>query len=136
MAELMKRPNATSMLHAVFLVWALIGTPAVFADTFRDPTRPPVSAEPMREGPLSGTDSGPVLQSVILSQGRMMAIISGQTVKLGEKFGDARLIKISESEAVLRTDSSSQTLKLFPGIEKRLMANRASIKPGNRAQPR
>lgn len=136
MAELMKRPNVTSILHGAFLVWTLIVTPAVLADTLRDPTRPSASAGPMREGLLSGTDSGPVLQSVILSQGRMIAIISGQTVKLGEKFGDARLIKISESEAVLRTDSGSQTLKLFPGIEKRLTANRASIKPDSRAQPR
>ncbi len=136
MAEFMKGPIATSMLHGVILAWTLIGTPAVFADALRDPTRPPVSAEPMREGPLSGTDSEPVLQSVILSQGRMMAIINGQTVKLGEKFGDARLIKISESEVVLRTDSGSQTLKLFPDIGKRLTANRAGIKPDSRAQPR
>jgi len=136
MAEFMKVPKTASMLHGAFLAWTLIGTPAVFADTLRDPTRPPASTESMREGPLSGTDSGPVLQSVILSQGRMMAIISGQAVKLGEKFGEARLIKISESEVVLRTDGGSQTLKLFPDIGKRLTANRAGIKPDSRAQPR
>jgi MSHA biogenesis protein MshK len=41
-------------------------------------------------------------------------------VNLGEKFGDARVVKISESEVVLRNGSNLQTLKLFPGLEKQL----------------
>lgn len=61
----------------------------------------------------------PVLQSVLLSATRKAAIISGQTVMLGEKFGTARLVKLTPSEAVLRTGDSLQVLKLFPDVEKK-----------------
>jgi hypothetical protein len=34
--------------------------------------------------------------------------------------GDARVVKISESEVVLKSGSEIKTLKLFPGVEKRV----------------
>lgn len=91
------------------------------ADVLPDPTRPPdafggaaaVGMEQMAPLPL------PVLQSVLLSATRKAAIISGQTVMLGEKFGMARLVKLAPSEAVLRTGDSLQVLKLFPDVEKK-----------------
>lgn len=61
----------------------------------------------------------PVLQSIMLSATRKAAIISGQTVVLGEKFGEARLVKLTQSEAVLRTEEGLQVLKLFPDVDKK-----------------
>jgi len=61
----------------------------------------------------------PVLQSIILSATRKAAMISGQTVILGEKFGEARLVNLTPSEAVLRTGEGLQVLKLFPDVEKK-----------------
>ncbi len=63
--------------------------------------------------------TGPVLQSVLISRGRKVAVISGQAVQVGDSVGDARVARISEGEAVLIRDGQSQTLKLFPGLEKR-----------------
>jgi MSHA biogenesis protein MshK len=82
-----------------------------------DPTRPPDS---FRNGQGTITQQatvGPVLQSVLVAPGRKVAIISGQAVSLGEKFGDARVIKITESEVALSGSNGVQTLKLFPGVE-------------------
>lgn len=87
------------------------------AEMLRDPTRPPA----MLYAPdgVAEIESGPVLQSVLISSGRRTAVISGQSVKVGDKVGDARVIRIKETEVVLKAGSSLQTLKLFPDVEKR-----------------
>lgn len=90
-------------------------------ESLPDPTRPP---DVIMGNQGVGEDDGivpppvPVLQSVLLSATRKVAIISGQSVPLGGKFGEARLIKLTSSEAVLRKDGELQVLKLFPDVEK------------------
>ena len=88
------------------------------AQALSDPTRPPANF-----GGAADTDAdaggGTVLQSVIISPTNKAAIISGVMVKLGEKYGDAVLVKVAENEVVLKTGATSQTLKLLPGVEKR-----------------
>jgi MSHA biogenesis protein MshK len=94
------------------------------AQTLPDPTRPPVlpgaNAEPPAGGPV-----GPELQSVLISPTRRVAIINGQSVKLGGKFGESQVVKISEGEVVLRTGQDVQVLKLFPDVQKRVSSGRA-----------
>lgn len=99
-----------------------------FAESFVDPTRPPASLGVVESGAVTSEVKGPVLQSVLISKGRKMAVISGKTVRLGEKFGDARLVRITESEAVLKSGKDVQTLKLLPEIEKRLVNSRHRAK--------
>ena len=118
-----------------FLLLMLAAASAGFAESLSDPTRPPASLGLVQDG-VSAASSGPILQSVLISPGRRVAIISGQTVRLGEKFGEARVVRITESEVLLRSGTGVQTLKLFPGIEKRLTSGRASTKPDSRGQPR
>jgi hypothetical protein len=55
----------------------------------------------------------------MISPTQKSAIISGAMVKLGAKYGDAVLIKVAESEVVLKSVDGSQVLKLYPGVEKR-----------------
>ncbi|RJG07982.1 MSHA biogenesis protein MshK [Noviherbaspirillum cavernae] len=95
-----------------------------------DPTRPPGALD----SAYGAVDAGPVLQSVLIGPGRAEAIISGRTVRLGEQFGDARVIKITDAEVVLRNGSEVQTLKLFPSIEKLPASSRVSNKPALRGQ--
>lgn len=94
---------------------------AAQAESLPDPTRPPsvASAGSFPAGPVAA-HGGPTLQSVIISPTRRAAIIDGETVELGGGHGDAKLVKVSESEVVLKTAEGLQTLKLFPGVEKRL----------------
>lgn len=98
------------------------------AQNLADPTRPPATTEATPERSAASV-AGPVLQSVLISPSRKMAIINGQSVNLGEKFGEARLVKISESEVVLRNGQEVQILKLFPNVQKSLNPGRASAKP-------
>ncbi len=98
---------------------------AVAADNWRDPTTPPASfGTAPSQGSGYAAASGPMLQSVMISPGRRVAVISGQAVALGGKYGDAQVVRITESEVVLQNGSGLQTIRLFPGVEKK-MSSRA-----------
>lgn len=103
-------------------------------DNFSDPTRPPASIGKAEQGNVTPEVAGIVLQSVLISSGRRVAVISGQNVKLGEKFGDARVVKITESEVVLKNGKDTQILKLFPDIEKRRVSTKSRAKRDSRRQ--
>lgn len=83
-----------------------------------DPTRPPAQVA-FPGAVVSSAAAGPVLQSVLIAPTRKSAIISGERVELGEKYGDARLTQLSEAQAVLEGPQGRTVLKLVPRIEKR-----------------
>ena len=83
------------------------------AEDLPDPTRPPAGFGQFQ---ADAVPSGPVLQSILISPSRRIAIISGKTVKTGDKFGDAQVLAINESELVLKTGKSQQVLKLYPSL--------------------
>ena len=86
------------------------------AQTLSDPTRPPTG---YRSGGVRSAESQPLrLESVLISEDRRSAIISGEQVALGEKIGRARLVEVSESEVVLLVGGVRRTLKLFPKVHK------------------
>ncbi len=90
------------------------------AQALLDPTQPPASLNsPVQSLTATQTASnGPMLQSVLISPTRAVAVISGETVRVGDKFGDAQVVDITEGKVVLRNGEQLQILKLFPGIEK------------------
>ena len=92
-----------------------------------DPMRPP-SGFGVGEADVETADAGGgmTLQSVMISPAGRAAIISGVMVRLGEKYGDAVLVKVAESEVVLKSGSDSQVLKLYPGVDKRVAAQAAA----------
>lgn len=100
-----------------------------------DPTRPPAGV--VGDQPV-GEVSGPVLQSVIIpKKGKPVAIIGGQQVVLGGLYGESRLIKLSEREAVLEGPGGIEHLTLTPGIEKTtsVMKKPAARDTQNRGKP-
>ncbi|MBC3807572.1 MSHA biogenesis protein MshK [Undibacterium seohonense] len=97
---------------------------SVFAQNLPDPTRPPVSLLQSDAGVVVPT--GPILQSILISPQRKIAIIDGQTVKLNGKVGNQTLVNISETEVVLKSGKQLQTLSLHPDLIKK--KNRASAK--------
>lgn len=94
---------------ALLLVFAL----PCLAGNLPDPTRPAGEAAAGDE-----VSAGPVLQSVLISPGRRSAIISGERVTVGSRYGDAKVVRITESEVVLKSGNEVQTLKLFPAVGK------------------
>ena len=115
--------------RAGLLVCACLAMPAEAMERIADPTRPPTASDNAQDVAM------PVLQSVLIAPGRSEAIISGRLVRVGDQFGDGRVVKIVETEVVIRSGNESQTLKLFPSIEKRPAALRSvAAKPGSRGQ--
>ena len=110
MAHRLKRLVASPLL-------LLVGATAFAQADLADPTRPPAGL--VAEATSSEAVTGPVLQSVLIPRkGRAMAVIGGQPVRLGEMYGESRLIKLSEREAVLEGPGGVERLMLTPGVEK------------------
>jgi MSHA biogenesis protein MshK len=81
----------------------------------QDPTRPPPSLWRPQGALEEPVPSGPQLQSVMLSPSRRSAIISGQLVNRGGRYGDAVLEEVAQDHVVLRRGARTEVLKLYPG---------------------
>lgn len=104
-------------------------------DSLPDPTRPPaILAEPAPADEAKSEKAAPAgLQTVIMRKGeKPLAVINGQTVQLGAMVGEARLVKLSESEAVLQGPNGLEALHLTPGVERKavVLPHEATVKPG------
>ena len=106
-----KRVAGALIVVAIVTAWPLAGRSQVL----NDPTRPPPGVY-SNEAAGSAVASAPVLQSVMISPTERSAIIAGKTVKVGGTYGDARIIKISEGEVVLRSASGTETLRMYPDV--------------------
>ena len=88
----------------------------VQAQALDDPTRPPAALwAPASAAPVAPAQ--PRLQSVLISTqpgGRRLAVIDGQTVKVGSKVGDAVVTEIHDTAVLLRRGKSLETFKLYP----------------------
>ncbi len=113
--------NALRAVLLFCLAWMAPG--AVLAQSGNDPTRPPAGFDAgVADGGAADSAGGMMLQSVMISPTGRAAIINGVVVRQGEKYGDAVLVRVAESEVVLKSGSESQVLKLYPGVEKRAAA--------------
>jgi MSHA biogenesis protein MshK len=77
-----------------------------------DPTRPPASIV-APESVKSDLNQSVGLQSILIGKTRRAAIIDGQTVELGGRIGEARLVEVNEGSVVLKTAQGRQVLTLF-----------------------
>jgi MSHA biogenesis protein MshK len=109
--------SATAKLGLLFAGMLSAAAMPAGAQGLADPTRPPAGL--VASDAYGEANGGPVLQSVMISPGRKAALISGQVVVLGGKYGSARLVRLTESEAVLRDGSETTVLRLYPLVDKR-----------------
>ena len=101
------------MTLALGLAGLLAGLPAA-AQTLADPTRPPAALDASRP---DGADGLPRLQSVLISPragGRHVAVIDGETVRLGGSFRGARVARMTENQVELVRGRERQVLRLDP----------------------
>jgi MSHA biogenesis protein MshK len=102
----------------------------VQAQALADPTRPPAMLARIPAGArAAATPAAPVLQSVLIARqagGRQIAVIDGETVRLGGSFRGAVLVRMTETEVELQRGRERQVLKLFaatgskagPGVQR------------------
>jgi len=118
----MNNPALRSSLRTTAACAFLVLAPVAYAQALSDPTQPPAATDAVSAP--GGAQSSPQLsrlQSVLIAPGRRIAIIDGVTVPLGGKLGDATLVRLSETEAVLRKGGETEVLKLLPGIERKFV---------------
>jgi MSHA biogenesis protein MshK len=93
---------------------------AVHAQGLPDPTRPPAS---LQRGAAAGAGATaplanlPQLQSILIGRepgGRHVAVIDGQTLRLGEHYKGAVLTRVTDTEVELRQGAKRQVLTLYP----------------------
>ena len=93
----------------------------VSAQALLDPTRPPVGMD-RGAADAGAADAGPRLQSVLIARhagGRHIAVIDGETVRLGETFKGSRVARVSADQVVLVRGAERQVLRLdapLPGM--------------------
>ena len=81
-----------------------------------DPTALPVAPAAAR----GAVSPGISLTAIKISGKQKIAIINGQEITVGGRYQDASVVRISESEVVLRRGKELTVLKLYPQVEKRL----------------
>lgn len=106
--------------YAKYIAAAGLVMPLLFslanAEEMNDPTRPPASIYTPDDSSDANAKKPTGLQSIIISKQRRAAIIDGQTVELGGKYGDSKLIEVNEGNVVLLSARGKQVLTLFPGV--------------------
>jgi MSHA biogenesis protein MshK len=93
----------------------LLGPACGHAQALQDPTRPPAQLD-ARTGAV-GAIAGPQLQSVLIAPGatgRHVAVIDGETVRLGDTWRGARVVRMTQTEVELVRGREHQVLKLNP----------------------
>lgn len=111
------------MIKMLALLAGLAAAGGAGAQGISDPTRPPGGLAEAADAAVAG---GPVLQSVMLSPSRKVAVISGEMVTLGGRYGSLRLVSLTESEAVLKNGAETTVLRLHPLVDKRPVGSGAA----------
>lgn len=107
-------------------VLGIAAAQAAWAAPFADPTRPPAPVD----GVQSGTPAqGPRLESVLIAPDRRVAVINGQQVVVGARVAGGEVVRISESEVVIRGAEGIQTLKLVPEVRRPAEARKKGTAP-------
>lgn len=88
------------------------------AQPLRDPTRPPPDASPVTSKPAPSKRGRMILQTVVVSSDRRIAVISGRVMSVGDTLYGFRLAEIREGEVVMKGSKGTRTLRLYPEVNK------------------
>src|SRR5437879_12946256 len=96
---------------------AVLAHPAARAQqALVDPIRP---AEARSDAGAVALQQATSLQGVVVSPRRKLALINGAVVPMGGAIGDGRLVDVTESSALLKKNSQTEVLRMYPRIEKK-----------------
>jgi MSHA biogenesis protein MshK len=116
MDEVVKRACACLLFAFAFGCSGLVS-----AQALQDPTRPPANLIARQPGDAAaGAAAAPVkaaprLQSVLIARqpgGRHVAVIDGETLRLGDSYKGARVTRIEQNEVELSRGKTRQVLTL------------------------
>ena len=107
--------EALTLAKAAALSLFVAAAAQAHGQALQDPTRPPAAAMASSAAPGAAA-SGPRLQSILIGReagGRHLAVIDGETVRLGEQFHGARVARIGDNEVELVRGAERQVLRLY-----------------------
>jgi len=114
------RTTLLALIFPVTVVWAQLP----------DPTRPP--GDLVDSGGVAAANAVAGVQAVFLRHGaKPAALVNGEYVVQGGKLGDRRVLKITETEVVLR-DSGGQkeVMKVIADAEKKPVVKKVAVSRG------
>ena len=100
----------------LFVLVAAMQAQPLAAAALPDPTAPPAASA----GAGDAGSPGIALTAIKRRGAQRIAVIGGQEIAVGGHYQDARVVRISESEVVLRRGREITVLRLYPHVEKRL----------------
>ena len=103
------------------------------AQALGDPTRPPNFAG-LSFSTAEAAPSGPVLQSIVLSPKRRLALIDGKLIGIGDRVGGATLVAIEIDSVRLREGRGTKVVKLLPDVRRR-DAETAALRAESKRNP-
>jgi MSHA biogenesis protein MshK len=107
--------EAVTPIRVVAATLLLAMQACAHAQGLQDPTRPPAQMD-ARAGAIA-SPGAPQLQSVLIAAGpggRHVAVIDGDTVRLGDSWRGARVVRMTQGEVELVRGREHQVLKLNP----------------------
>ncbi len=105
----------TEHVLAILSLWCM-STLAVYAQEFRDPTTPPPEASA-----LPGAAAGAAPTSglaVVVRDGKPYLVVGTRLVPVGQKVGNAKLERITETDVWLREGRQLNKVPRFSGIQR------------------
>ena len=114
---------AAHLIRRLFPLLAWLAALPVCAQGLNDPTRPPREIlGGNAESQIASPGNSPA-QVIIISKDRRQATINGRTVNLGERYGNATLVRISDEEIVLQKPESTEVIRLYSSVNRRMRSS-------------
>ena len=137
----MMNPCKTARFKALALGMMLLVSVTLFprpvvAQGLRDPTLPPLEAglgSNAATEPLNGPTPGPM--TLIVRNGCPYLVLGTRLYAEGQKMGEARIERLSETEVWLREGGVLRKLPQFAGVERRTVAPVTPVPQGTQATP-
>ena len=118
---------------------ALLMSGLLHAQDSRDPTLPPAAVDQAEGAAVavhrSWVDGNPL--SLIVRDGRSYLVVGTRLYAAGQKIGQIRIERISESEVCLRDGAVLRRVSLHSGVERQLLGSGVSVSantPGSSAK--
>ena len=89
---------------------SIIMMPALYAQSYRDPTQPPKTGKTVATTQVNSATS-----AIIYGKHRKLAYLNGKYYKVGDTFDNARIIKIERHRILLETDDKTFSINV-PGL--------------------
>ena len=113
------------ILNALGVILVFVVCDQINAQSLRDPTLPPVETG-LVDNAQSGKSSDAM--TIIVRNGRPFLVVGTRLYATGQKLGQARIERISETEIWLREAGVLRKIPQFSGIQRRASAS-VSTKP-------